>query len=56
MKVLEAIVNILTTIIKSAVFVAIIGFCAAIAIFILTIIMPENVEKALEIVRGILGA
>lgn len=51
MKVLELIVSVLTSLIKGAIIAAIIGFIAVIAIFILSIFMPDNVLRAVEIIK-----
>lgn len=47
--------KILTAIIKTLLNMVFIAFIATIAILILTIIMPENALKALEIIKGLIS-
>ena len=44
-----------TFIIKTLVSMIFIAFCVVAAAFLLTILMPENALKAVEIIRGLVG-
>ena len=46
--------SIISTIIKTMLRMVFIAFVSLAVAFILTIIMPENVQKAIEIIKGIL--
>lgn len=46
--------QVLTILIKTISTIILITFCAVVATIILAIIMPENVEKVIEIIKSIL--
>lgn len=54
MKALETIAKVLKNLWKFLQVVILICLVSAVAVFILTIFMPDNVRQAIEIVRGII--
>ena len=44
--------KIVSTIIRTIFFIITVAFCALVVAFILGIIMPENLQKVIEIIKG----